>query len=245
MKFLAPLERLVFIAKLNRWLKTLSAVLPSESASKIEGLSTSKVRVSAGKQEMWRRPPRGRVLVVAPHPDDEAIGCGGAIALHRRQKDSVTVIWLYDLTPVRRAEAERAARTLKFEGYFGRQYLKKLLPEADILYLPGLAENNLDHLRAHDLVVPLLRNTGYEIRVLLYEVWGPLLPNRLLTIDPVIGVKEKAIQVYRSQLKERDYVAAAISLNRYRGTSLAAGKFAEAFLELAPDEYLKMIKILR
>lgn len=39
-----------------------------------------------------RQPPRGRVLVFAPHPDDEAAGPGGTLALHRRQGDAVRVV---------------------------------------------------------------------------------------------------------------------------------------------------------
>jgi LmbE family N-acetylglucosaminyl deacetylase len=37
-------------------------------------------------------PPRGRVLVFAPHPDDEVAGPGGALARHRAQGDIVRVI---------------------------------------------------------------------------------------------------------------------------------------------------------
>ncbi len=37
-------------------------------------------------------PPRGRVLCFAPHPDDEVIGPGGALALHVAQGDRVRVV---------------------------------------------------------------------------------------------------------------------------------------------------------
>src|SRR5258708_17526572 len=33
-----------------------------------------------------------RLLVLAPHPDDEVIGCGGLVALHLREKRPVHVV---------------------------------------------------------------------------------------------------------------------------------------------------------
>lgn len=35
---------------------------------------------------------RGGVLVIAAHPDDEVLGCGGTIALHARANDPVTIV---------------------------------------------------------------------------------------------------------------------------------------------------------
>jgi LmbE family N-acetylglucosaminyl deacetylase len=44
----------------------------------------------------WTTPPPGRVLVLAPHADDEVIGCGGAIVLHVAQGDAVSVAVVTD-----------------------------------------------------------------------------------------------------------------------------------------------------
>lgn len=40
--------------------------------------------------------PAGNVLVLAPHPDDEVFGCGGAIMQHLRQGHSIKVLILTD-----------------------------------------------------------------------------------------------------------------------------------------------------
>ncbi len=42
------------------------------------------------------RLPGRRLLVLAPHPDDESLGCGGAIVLHVDAGDSVRVLFLGD-----------------------------------------------------------------------------------------------------------------------------------------------------
>jgi LmbE family N-acetylglucosaminyl deacetylase len=57
---------------------------------------------------LWRSPPRGRVLVFAPHPDDEVAGPGGTLARHRAAGDPVRVVVATDGIagdPERRFEA--------------------------------------------------------------------------------------------------------------------------------------------
>ncbi len=46
--------------------------------------------------EIRTAPVAGRVLCLAPHPDDESAGPGGALRLHRRQGDAVRVVLVTD-----------------------------------------------------------------------------------------------------------------------------------------------------
>src|SRR5882757_4484877 len=65
-----------------------------------------------------------RILVLAPHPDDESIGCGGALLRHKKLGDEVHVVFLTsgekgghgrseaETIRVREAEARAAAKIL-------------------------------------------------------------------------------------------------------------------------------------
>ncbi|MFT7462951.1 MAG: LmbE family N-acetylglucosaminyl deacetylase [Pseudohongiellaceae bacterium] len=81
---------------------------------------------------VYQDPPfRGNVLVLAPHPDDEAAGPGGALAAHSRLGDSIHGAFITsgvhgdpedarapeEYVALRRAEAEASAEVLGMASY--------------------------------------------------------------------------------------------------------------------------------
>lgn len=75
---------------------------------------------------LWREPPKGRVMVFAPHPDDEAAGPGGTLARHAQQGDTVRVVVTTDGTngdPDKRYEAGEYAELRRAESRAGLREL--------------------------------------------------------------------------------------------------------------------------
>lgn len=90
---------------------------------------------------------RREVLVVAAHPDDEVLGCGGAIARHARAGDTVTIVIVGEGITSRpdgqRAELDALTKAA--------QRASALLGAAS-LELLGLPDNRLDAMPLLDLI---------------------------------------------------------------------------------------------
>jgi LmbE family N-acetylglucosaminyl deacetylase len=204
------------------------------------------------------------VLVIAPHPDDEAIGCGGAVLLHSQRGDRVAVAFLTSgelglksLPPaeaicVRESEAAAAAQVLGIEAYFLRlpdwgcedqivqgaaqlaSQLSRYRPA--VVYVPHPADNHPDHRAALPMLQAALNgNAAPEVRG--YEVWSPLAAHDLVEdIGAVLSRKLEAIACYRSQMAQFRYDRATVGLAQYRGALAGKCDYAEVFalLDSAP-----------
>jgi LmbE family N-acetylglucosaminyl deacetylase/glycosyltransferase involved in cell wall biosynthesis len=204
------------------------------------------------------------VLVLAPHPDDEALGCGGAILRHVELGVPVRVIVATDGAlglsglvrdqQVARREREclDAARIL---GYgepafwripdqaltYGEPLVERLLGEiqtADLIYAPSPLEMHPDHRALGMAAVEAVRRTGRSVRLALYEVGIPIRPNLLLDISALAERKQAAVQCFVSQLAIQQYDVQIAALNRYRTYTLPPKiTAAEAFLLVSAADW--------
>lgn len=192
-----------------------------------------------------------RVLALAPHPDDEIFGCGGALALHARAGAQVQVIILSSGEKggdgaVREAESARAAQCLGLPPpqfwreadralCYGEALVERLcqaLAECrpQRVYAPSLWEVHPDHRVLAMAALEAVRRSPDAVELAFYEVGAALRPNQLLDISAVWDDKQRAMTAFGSQLQSQDYAGQVGGLNRFRAYTLPpAVRGAEAF----------------
>jgi GT2 family glycosyltransferase/LmbE family N-acetylglucosaminyl deacetylase/uncharacterized coiled-coil protein SlyX len=200
--------------------------------------------------------PGKRIAVLAPHPDDEVLGCGGTLAALAHTGIPVQVAILtngerwQDEEGSRCAESRCAAHILGYpEPHFWGLADGHLLavPDlarriatwvastgADTLLAPSLWEMHRDH-RACAQAAAHAALAHPALTLVFYEVGVPLSPNLLVDITPWRGLKAKAMACFASQLARQPLHRQITALNRYRTYSLPASVLAaEAFCLLDP-----------
>lgn len=208
-------------------------------------------------------------MVVAPHCDDESLGCGGTLYKHHCRGHSITAVFMTDgamcdspkeveeIIKTRKTEAKQAAKILGinqcvFLDHPDRrlkateavvQQVETLLGKIkpDIVYLPFYMDNHPDHMETTRACLAAIRRHPVN-SVFFYELWTTMIPNCLVDIGETVEKKMEAIRVYRSQ-KDIDTFAEKIkSLNRYRSLgSDGHYQYAEAFLELSQGNIGKIL----
>ncbi|MCW5608135.1 MAG: PIG-L family deacetylase [Nitrosomonas sp.] len=189
-----------------------------------------------------------RVLVLAPHPDDEVFGCGGAIMRHIAQNIPVHVIIVtdgaYGVSPdetteyarQRRNESIAAAAILGYgiptfwqQPDRGLYYGEKLIGEisaaihdtqADLIYAPSVYEIHPDHRALAMATLEAVRRCGNPVQLALYEIGQPFQPNLLLDISGLAARKMEAMRCFTSQNAKQRYDLDIAALNRYRTYTL-------------------------
>lgn len=181
-----------------------------------------------------------RILIVAPHPDDESIGCGGLLCLYSDQCD---VLVLTDgrlgqgnmsqekMKSVREKEFISAMNILNPNSYhmLGIQdgtlmTHTNALEEYDlskytIIFSTGDVDGHLDHTAAYVCVKNAVLKQGLSdaISVYKYEVHIPLTnPTHFVDITDVMSQKRDMIMCHESQTDGYPYERVANTLSEYR-----------------------------
>jgi len=208
------------------------------------------------------------ILVLAPHPDDEAIGCGGTLRRCADRGDRITVAFLtsgelgLEHLPreaahrIRESEATAAAAILgitrweflRLPDWFVSDHIPALIERLvglirttspTRIYLPHPEDNHPDHRAVFPATCAAIKHAALAPELLAYEVWTPLTrAEEIEDVSSTMHAKLRAIRCYQSQLATFRYDRAARGLAQYRGALHARCAFAEAFECLLPSNEL-------
>ncbi|MBI3819632.1 MAG: PIG-L family deacetylase [Planctomycetes bacterium] len=211
------------------------------------------------------RLPR-RVVVLAPHPDDEVLGCGGMIAFHALRGDVPVVVFLSDgaagdptgnardLTKLRRDEARAAlaefgnCKIEHFDFPDGELDGAHELPgrilgilertAAEIVYMPSPLECHADHMAAaRAATVAAAAIPG--LRTMLYGVNTAVPANELYDISQFRAKKDAALRHYKSQIAFKDLVKISRAIDAARTVNIpdsAGVADCEGFVALSSED---------
>lgn len=145
------------------------------------------------------------VVVFAPHPDDDVIGCGGIVIQHVKKGDAVTIVCLTS-----GGEAP----------WWGTKEQLKLIREQEATKATAImGVHDLVFLREPDLYLEDRKENREKIRqIFCYEVWPPLQSYTIAKdISAEMELKLHALKEHQSQIKFTNYIAGSHWLNQYRG----------------------------
>lgn len=216
--------------------------------------------------------PGRSVLVLAPHPDDEIFGCGGALIKHCKAGDSVSVLIVTDgafgQSDDSRAahSAKRAAESLAASGLVGYtalgflHYRDRELADSDglvldliktfnesnpdLIYVPSFDEMHPDHRGLALATLRAVTLSAREVSVAMYEVGRPLSRvTHLVDVSDVYNVKLEAMRCFKSQLGHQSYDRHIKALNIFRTYTLPKEVlYAEAFWVICQNEISEVIR---
>ncbi len=227
-------------------------------------------RLSRPGQETWSSPGGRRILVVAPHPDDEVAGCAGAILAHRRCGDRVLISVATDgrrsrafgldgeqMAATRRAEMETCAahlgveldwiglpegewRLRTLEARFGN-LLRRFRPET--IYAPSRIDFHPGHEKVARALARALAATDGEIletELRIYPVQVPLTPALANLVLAVDLATPSLKNAFRAHRTQLGSIERCLRHRRYAGRFYRAGGAAEEFWRLTPAQYRRL-----
>ena len=218
-----------------------------------EVITLSKVKIN----------PNRKILVLAPHQDDELIGCGGTLQLYKKQNAEITLCFLTDgeelsnpkdSIKIRHEEAQNVANSLSasivsiginnLSMHIEDSYLLKLISllnqEWDEIFTVWPLDQPPKHRLCSYFVGSALAKSTYAKNITFYAVHTDLFPNFYCDITNVIDVKQDLLKMYPSQMKAQRYDHLSLGLDAWRSRLLPVSneaRYIEIFLRLPKKAY--------
>lgn len=198
-----------------------------------------------------------KILIIAPHPDDEVFCCGGILMNYAKQCDVVLLTYGEKGNPgwsermiadIRMKEFRNVMKCLNIHKYFELKLpdgsvkekiriLRKIpLEQYDYIFLPNRYDIHVDHRCVYKIVNKEVHKRKSSASIYEYEMWGMLQnPSHYIDITNKIQEKKNLMKLYKSQEMYIDYCNRILALNYYRAIEVPNTGYIECFYKESRD----------
>ena len=171
-----------------------------------------------------------KVLIIATHPDDEVLGCGGTILKHKYNGDLVNILFISSGNKFQKKSIRLVCeflnvdfQCLNFQDMYVQDLsLNTLIPEIsrfvhkfkpNVIYVPNRSDAHSDHRRTFEAIIPITKTFRYPFIREIYmcnihsetDLALPLIENYFqknyfVDISDFWDAKIKAMKFYGSEI---------------------------------------------
>jgi LmbE family N-acetylglucosaminyl deacetylase len=221
-------------------------------------------RLSPANPRRWTSSGRERVVVIAPHPDDEATGCAGTLLRHHDAGDRTRIVVVTDgrlsraygfdpasLVERRQEEAREAAARMETElewlglpegswsvdaaGAAIQRLLAELSPT--VVYAPSAIDYHPEHRRVAAALASVVSSCDTPPEIRVYGIQVPLTPLLVNLVHDVSDLEQPVRRVLAAYATQRGTVSNTIRLKRYAARWYGGAALAEAFCAMPAQLY--------
>ena len=208
-------------------------------------------------------PNAQRVLVLAPHPDDDIFGAGGVLLRLAGKDVEIRTVYVTDAggsqetQAIIQAEAKAVCARLSATPIFlhgktrgipnGVIEIDSLADELssfrpDVVFTTFLLDDHPDHQLVNQILSAALERTGQKPEIWSYQIYTTVIPNVVVDITAEMDQKEELMRMWKSVSGNRDWAHYIRGMNAMN-CRFIPGKdkiFGEGYFVLPASEYMHL-----
>lgn len=176
-----------------------------------------------------------KVLIVAVHPDDETLGCGGTLLKHKAQGDEIHWLICTDIDKthsyynIRQKEIEKVSKEYKFDGVYNLQLQTMQVDEYSMSELIGKISTIINKVKPNIIYLPFKGDVHSDHRKIFEAAYSCTKSFRYPFIKKIYMIETLSETEFAPSTKEDSFVPNVfVDISQYMNKKIEIMKIFES-----------------